>query len=509
MMKKILTAIFLPFLCLPLLAQELYIATDKACYVAGESIGCSAFCAPGHSVAMVELAGPGGAAALSKIAMKDGRGAGELRIPFGTPTGNYRLMAYLPGGTPVAGPVISVFNTLSTDRVKDGVEVVSKAPDGPRSMETGYGLAVDVKGDSIVVHNISGDVASVCVSLYREDSLQPASRSSIAGFRRPDAVDPSDGEFIRGRVTGADAAWVTGVILAVPGSKTDCYHAEVQEDGTFCAKTENIFGDVDIVCIPVGVEMDQDAHVELAQSFVGTSAAGLPKLQIARSMEADLLRRTAAMLNGVHADTLAVSLPVRAEHFFLERECISYVLDDYTRFPTMEEVFVEIIPQVKLRHKGGKPFIYTLIPSSVLDGAPRWGDAVVMVDGVPAPDHSLIESYDPAIVKTIEVYPYKYRLGAVDFDGVVNLVTFDGRMPGLLLPDNVRIYGFHGCSLPRILTGSETLFWHPLMDIPAGGSITVPCSGAIPEAFYTISIEGLSPSGLPLYFRKTFRNGEK
>ena len=504
MMKKILFAVLLALSCLPLAAQDVYVATDKGCYLAGENIGCSAFCAKGPSVVLLELVSSDGVAAMGKLAVAGGRGAGVLRIPFGTPTGNYRLRACLPGGTPAGGPVISVFNTLSTDRVKDGVEVVGSLSSAPKAFETGYGFSVEQAGDSLVIRNLSGAAASVCLSLYREDSLQPVMRSSIAGFKLPAPSEPSDGEVIRGRITGPDASAATGVILAVPGSATDCYRAEVQEDGTFSVHTENIFGDVDIVCIPSGLGEGRTAHAELEQVFSTSPEPGLPKLEICRSMEADLLRRTAAMQERQLTDTLTSSLPVQAGHFFLEHECTRYVLDDYTRFPTMEEVFVEIIPQVRMRRKGGKPSITLLIPSSVSDGMPRWGDAVVMVDGVPVLAHSLIESYAPAIIKTIDVYPYRYYLGPSDFDGVVNLVTFDGRMPGLLLPDNIRIYGFHGCSLPQAFKGSETLFWHPLVDIPAGGSVSVPCAGVDPGVFYTLSVEGISADGVPLYLRKTF-----
>ena len=170
----------------------------------------------------------------------------------------------------------------------------------------------------------------------------------------------------------------------------------------------------------------------------------------------------------------------------------------------MEEVFVEIIPQVKLRRKAGVPHIYVLMPSAVTDGIPRWGDAMVMVDGVPVPDQRLIEGYDPAIVRAIEVYQHKYTLGKRAFDGVVNLVTFDGKMPGLLFDDSVRIYSYRGCSLPQTISGAVTLFWHPMLELPAGGSVSVPCGDAVAGTVYSLTVEGIAPDGMPVYFRKTF-----
>ena len=502
MMKRILTVILLALTGALAAAQNLYVATDRSCYLAGDGIAFSAFSAHGPSVAYLELVSSEGTAASGRLALENGRGAGVLMIPFGTPTGNYRLVSYLPGSAPdpSRGPVISVFNTLSLDRVKAGVEVVDNVPPAPGAMQAGYGVSVDVGQDSVIVQNTSGKTVSVCVSLYREDSLQPAARSSIAGFSPGQAGEVSYGETISGRVVGQGLP--SDGILAVPGSKTDCYCVPVEPDGSFRVDTENIYGDVDLVCIPL--DAAAGCHVELDSPFGSPVASGLPKLQICPAMEQDLLRREAELRQKCSSDTLGVTLPLRQEHFFLDNECISYILDDYTRFPTMEEVFVEIIPQVKLRRKAGVPHIYVLMPSAVTDGIPRWGDAMVMVDGVPVPDQRLIEGYDPAIVRTIEVYQHKYTLGKRAFDGVVNLVTFDGKMPGLLFDDSVRIYSYRGCSLPQAISGGVTLFWHPMLEIPAGGSVSVPCGDAVAGVVYSLTVEGIAPDGMPVYFRKTF-----
>ncbi|MBO6168948.1 MAG: hypothetical protein J6O51_03145 [Bacteroidales bacterium] len=506
-MKKIFSAIVLSLFAAAAAAQGLYVATDKSCYVAGDTAGCSAFCSPGASVAYIELVSSQGSAARTKLALSNGRGAGTISIPLDAPTGNYRLVSYLPGQTPdpSSGPVISIFNTLSTDRVNDGVEIVQKASRTASVSQSGYGFAADIHGDSLIVRNISGRPVSYCISLYRDDSLQSSERSrSIASFKPSGAGAPSFGEIISGWVLGADSACAGSVILAVPGSRTDCYQCPVQADGSFAVQTENIYGDVDLVCIPVGADNTKDCFVALDSPFRCPPAEGLPKLEIFRSMENDLLRRSAEMQRKAAADTLAVSLPVRGEHFFLEHECTAYILDDYTRFPTMQEVFVELIPNARMQRRGGSVSVQVLMETSVMDASPRWGSAVVMIDGVPVPDGRLVESYDPALIKVLEVYPYKYKIGDTEFDGVVNLVTFKGNMPGLLFDDFVRIYSFNGCSFPVILSGSETLSWLPLEELPAGGSTSVDCSPTQKGAIYTLNVEGITDQGRAVYFRKTF-----
>ena len=488
------------------LGAQVYVSTDKGAYVAGDRIWCSVFCAPGPAVAYIELISTESVAARTRVDVRSGRGGGSLTVPFGTPTGKYRLVAYTDPSEADAssGPVLNVYNTLSTARVKDGVEVVDSVPSSEAAaMQAGYGISGGVEGQSLKLGNDSGRPVTLSVSLYREDSLEPASRQSIAGFTPGPASEESSGERLRARIVGEADGDLTGII-AVPGAKTYCYSALAGKDGSFCFDTENIFGSRDLVCQLSGLKEGSKCHLEIENPFAGPSVDGLERLRICRSQEADLVRRSAAMKTGAATDTLAVSLPMRREHFFLTHECISYVLDDYTRFPTMEEVFVEIIPQVKLRRRDGKPRIYTLMQTSVADAQPRWGDTVVMIDGVPVLDQSLVEKYDPAIVKVVEVYPCRYVLGESVFDGVVNLVTFKGDMPGVLFDDNVRIYSFEGCSLPQVHRGTETLYWNPLVSVGKDGTFSVDVDGLRAGERYTLCAEGLTDTGRAVYFRKTF-----
>ena len=513
-MKRTILIVLLTLAALGLRAQ-VYVATDKSCYVAGDRIWCSVFSADGPSVAYLELISSAGPAARTRIDLRSGRGGGSLRIPVNAPTGNYRLAAYTgPEDLSGAGPVISVFNTFSTERVPEGVEIVDEADyAAPTRMQTGYGFSAGTDGE-LTLQNTAGVEVSCCISLCREDSLQPAAYSSIAGFTPRNHAPMSRGETLRAVLSGTDAPAIAEAIaadtssvralLAVPGAKTDCYAGTLRPDGSFHFSTENIFGNGNMVFMLDGIDPAVQCHLEPVSPFLSPSAGELPKLRICRSQESDLLRRGASLMFETARDTLAVTLPMRREHFFLTHECVSYELDDYTRFPTMEEVFVEITPNVKLRRRAGVPKIYVLMNVSVMEAIPRWGDAVVMIDGVPVLDQRLIESYDPAIVKTVEVYPYRYEMGGKEFDGVVNLVTFKGNMPGVLFDDNVRIYDFQGCSWPENHEGGETLLWRPLVTLRPGESLSLPVGELEKGVSYVLSVEGLTVTGRPVYLRKSF-----
>ena len=145
MKRSLILLTMMVLVLLPLRAQErtaerTYVSTDRSVYVAGDRIGCSAFCVTGEGrlsgvsrVAYLELHSSDGVAVTAKLALNNGRGAGYLDLPTSLPTGNYRLVAYTAQNkdevgydyTGLASKTLSIFNVFSTDRVTDGVEVVS------------------------------------------------------------------------------------------------------------------------------------------------------------------------------------------------------------------------------------------------------------------------------------------------------------------------------------------------------------------------------------------------
>ena len=108
--------------------ERIYVSTDRSVYISGDEIWCSLFCLDGttrqlsgySAVAYVELVSAEGTVATAKISLMEGRGAGKFRIPAGTPTGNYRLLAYTaryPDAFVPGAKTVSVFNTTSYEPV--------------------------------------------------------------------------------------------------------------------------------------------------------------------------------------------------------------------------------------------------------------------------------------------------------------------------------------------------------------------------------------------------------
>lgn len=117
-----------------------------------------------------------------------------------------------------------------------------------------------------------------------------------------------------------------------------------------------------------------------------------------------------------------------------------YLLDDYTRFATLEEVFREFIPEVKIGKSGGSFSLQVINkPFKVFfDNEP-----LILLDGVPVFDQDKLMEIDPLKLKSIEVVARRYYLGKVLNYGIISLFSFDGDMAGFTLPRTALVAPFN------------------------------------------------------------------
>lgn len=553
-MRK-LVLLFAILLCnLPLGArgtvERSYVSTDRDIYLAGEKVWCSAFCvdaatsrlSPVSAVAYVELQSASGMALGGRIALQDGRGAGCITLPAGLPTGNYNIVAYTrqninePGFKPFASRTISVFNVFSTERVPGGVKVVNPedCPAPSRTSEGGHGISVsaaDGACGSVIPVNLSlqGALpASVSVSIFRSDSIASPANDGISAFSgvvraasgctvREGAVPEYEGEILRGHIAGLSPdrlSSVTGgrAFISAPGDRFDIYSSLIDSTGAVTFRTGNIYGSCDMVCELRGIDIALNCHIELEEPFLGVKADAPAVLPLSRSMASDLERRAAAMQieRRFAADTLYDWLHFRGNGF-LGQDKVSYILDDYTRFPLMKEVFIEFIPEIRAVNAGGG---HHRIQIQIAGGGGissfTDGDPLMLIDGVPVFDHDLIYAYDPLLVRRIDIYPHVHYLDGVEYAGVVNFVTYKGNMPSVDFGSAVRVLSFNGAAFPQAYTGAgidaseypdyrSTIYWDPLVELTPGSATVLECRAPAYSGTFTVRVEGLASDGTPVY----------
>lgn len=526
--------------------ERTWLSTDRDVYVAGDLLWYSAFCmdaakgvfSPVSSVAYVELHGEAGMVASGKVALVDGRGAGSLSIPGTLPTGNYRLVAYTTQNKAEAGydytgigsKTVSVFNVFSNDRVKEGVEVVTPEEYAELGASVNYrdgaALALAWSDGSLTIVNRTDETASLSVSIFHDDGFVPNDNPTPADFmagcravgpRTLDGTVISDyeGEIIYGHVAGLSDDQLKAmagkyVFLSTPSDKSDVYASVIDPEGRVRFFTGNIYGDKECFCEIEDLDPDVRAFIDLESPFVAARVAPTAPLKMASSLQEPLRQRSLAMQieRKFTADTLFDLLPIRENGLFGGEEIV-YILDDYTRFPTMEEVLIEFVSQMKARRWPDR----TRDIKVLLEGAmvPYFSQSrtLMMLDGVPVFDQQKILDYDPLLVETIHIYPRVTFIGDRSFDGVVNFVTYKHNLPTFKFGSNVRVIDYQGVSWPMAFTGAslrtqddypdyrQTIYWNPVVELQAGETVSVPCKLPDYKGRFRVVVEGLSAAGTP------------
>ena len=543
-------------------AQErVYVSTDKELYLAGESIWCSVFCidestgkySQFSSVAYLEFHSKRGMEALIKVAMADGRGCGRLQVPFSFATGNCTIVAYTSkdGGDSKGefnGKTVTVFNTLSSDKVKDGVEVVEKgepvmAPEHKPVEDSGaISIEVGEQGNGAVpvkIRNAGGDGASMSVSVYHIDGIE-----DIIGKRGYDntsllerkgdfevtGIEEYAGEMIRTRVfrdgkplRGNDAKGVY-MYMSAMGNTDDTYIANVDSLGYATYYTNNISGKRDLLFdvvtnikqtakIGTGPDSGNGFKVEKAGREFIHRPAEIPVLKISGELEEPLKKRSMRMQVGrrFEQDTLFNLMPMRSNDFFGAVEPIVYNLDDYTRFPLMKEVISEYVSNLRVRKVEGEERLLVLWQETEGAYTVSRQYALALLDGVPVRDHSKIINMDPLLVKQIIIYPRRYLLNYFMFDGIVKFNTYKGDMGGMKLGEDVNILSHDGPQYPLAFMGdripgngrypnyNSTIYWNPVVDMGKDGVYEFNCPLPDYKGKFRIVVEGIDGAGNGIY----------
>ena len=534
--------------------ERVYVSTDRDVYVAGDDVWMSAFCVDASTgllstfskTVYVEVHSTQGMVQTAKIALDGGRGAGRMTLPGTLPTGNYHLLAYTALGASEEGfdastgaRTLSVFNILSSERIPDGVEVVAQAPASEAPPQAG-GLVVEATSVAdgkarLAVSNRGAESVSFSLGVRHDDGIPAPAGGHVADFvgalrslpaaRGFDSsvIPEYEGEIIRTRVAGTDAEGLQAVydkyaFISSPGNGENIYTSSIKADGSATFFTSNIYGNQDMFLEIEGLERENVCHLEIVSPFLDFESGEIPRLLMSPEYADALELRGVSMQVGkvFDADTLYSELPARRHQVFDYQACKSYILDDYTRFPIMEELFVEFIPEIRKRQVNGRGEIQVLTFDDREGYRFNSGLALVLLDGVPVLDHEKILSYDPLLVERIDIYPDSYFVGIRGFSGIVNFVTYKGTLPSMAFEDNVRIVSFQGTSMPLAYTcegvGSEypdyrqTIYWHPLLSLAPGETLEVECKMPIYSGRFEAFAEGLTASCAPVSASAAFTN---
>lgn len=533
--------------------ERIHISTDRPSYLAGESVWLSLFCVDAaaerplstlSSIAYIEIHSASSMLLTAKVAVVNGRGSGRLELPPNTPTGNYKLIAYTKQMLNEESPspfemIIPIYNVLSTERVKGNVEHDSKTytkrvtslnstalsrlgKNSPLEVKYGVEGKVIESGEqlSLTIRNTNKSKLSFNISVYKLDSLYEYKNRSItenlsnidpSGISFTDRFVPEyEGEIIEGKVefNGIGSIWDKFIFFSVAGGESDVYSSIIDSSGRFTIYTNPIFGNRDAVLEIPSEELNGSITYDITDPFIKEFKGEIPPLYLLEQMESSLKERGLEMQIGrrFNLDTLYQSIPINKDPL-LRKSPVVYKLDDYTRFPVMREVVIEYIPELRFRKVNGKHDLQVRMADSFNSLIFSKESSLVLLDGLPIFDHTLIHDYDPLKVKSISIYGFEHFIGTASFTGLVSFKTYKGDYSGLNLNKSIRILDYQGALYPCKMTGEvlnkldnfpdmrTMLFWDPSVEIEGNGKQDVNIFTSSMPGTYRIVIEGISLEG--------------
>ncbi|MBQ1911940.1 MAG: hypothetical protein II171_00080 [Bacteroidales bacterium] len=530
-MKKTIPIILGCFLSLFLQAQEVervYVSTDKNAYLSGERVWCSLFCvnqegktAPGSAIAYMELISNEGTALEVKAGLYNGRGAASFLLPAQLPGGAYRLVAYTPTGSisQTGSRLLSIYNPFTTARVKDSVttegtaspEDIPLQKDETLSLQVPRVLNIGKQGTLLLE---STQPVSLSLSIFHEDGLQQFPAASIVPFlsskeKLPAGKPAREGERIKGKVFGAKEGDIT--ILSSSGSASDIYTGTVAADGSICFETSNIYGRRELVYEVL--DGTENSFIQLESPFLHPSVGIIPTLTLSNDLFSDLVSRKDHLRAQVKADTLYQFLPHREDPLFAGTDWEIYKLDDYTRFPSVQEILVEIVNVVRLVNLKGKPTLQIVISDGIHHARTFMDPVLVMMDGVVITDVNLLIGFDAMLLDRVEVFCHPFVIGRTPFYGAVNFVTQKNYVTALPFPRRVRVMDFNGVEYPVACTQSPTLregekdlrellYWHPILQVEK--QMRIPFTAPSYPGSFKVVAEGMDADGHPVRCVESF-----
>lgn len=528
--------------------ERVYVSTDKGSYVSGDGVGCSLYCfqigdngvtlSPFSSVAYMELVSSEGVVQQEKITLIDGRGGAVLKLSPSLPTGNYKLVAYTRQNRNEQGFVpfskdISIYNTLLTDKIKGNVEVSEPSAEGPAGtfVENSGNIRVHCSEaapsslSNVKIENLSGEEIFFNVSVYHRDILARESAGGMealinegmksAGKEVSDSYVPDfEGEVIHFK---SDAAGKK-MLLSFPGKGGNVYISDVDSLGNIYFYAGSIYGEKDGMLQVMPGYSDRRHNSEMVSPFIGSFDFEFPKLRINKEMEEDLVARSIGMQvnRRFGMEALHSHLEQRGDPF-LGTPDKSYLLDDYTRFHTLQEVITEYVSNVRIRTLGDKRLFSVLYKDAIGNETFSKFSTLALLDGMPVFNHEDILAYDPMLVKQIRVYTSSYRISDITYEGIICFDTYKGDIPSFPMDSTSKVFAHKGSLYPESITGEglylnsdipdyrNTIYWHPLLSLKKGDVLEFDCVTPKYRGIFDIVIEGVTSSGKVICYKTSFQ----
>jgi hypothetical protein len=317
-----------------------------------------------------------------------------------------------------------------------------------------------------------------------------------------------EGHIITGRFVPEPSEEVLAGAAFVGNDIRYFYGQEDSQNATVNFYTAGIVGRQQIVTSAVSPAYYDKApyRVDLLTPFGESLPGSLPVLQIYPN-EQQLLDRYIGVQIQEKPDNNPLNTAAPTSNYCSFQPTTSYDLDEYTRFPTISETILEFVTKVRVIRMRDKRRI-----SVFLEEKQRFSlGTLVLLDGVPIYDHEDILSYNPILIKKINIYDERYAFGSNDFESIVSFITHENNLPFFQLSSESQLHNYDCPQLPPLFDTPDysidtirnsqkpdfrhTLYWNPFVQFTTGRPVDLSFYTSDLCGEFKISVEGITTDG--------------
>ncbi len=320
-----------------------------------------------------------------------------------------------------------------------------------------------------------------------------------------------NGYVLQGRVrqaAGTPAAEVPAY-LSLPGRSFWFSSSVSHSDGLVQFEMPQTYGLRKLV-LQTNPTLDSTTRVELLSPFTVGGGAAVPGLP-------PLIASWAAVLTERHLQAqVQQAFPVPSRYQPVPLDTVAfygqatehYRLDDYTRFPALEDVMREYVPGVLVRkRKDGFHFLITDRLRHLIIKE----DPLTLLDGMPLFDLNQLMAFDPLKIKTLDVVDSRYFIGQQVYNGLVSYRTYKGDLAGYPLNPHALLEEYEALQVPREFYAPRydteaqqhsrlpdlrnLLYWNPNVNLLAEKPQTLDFYASDQAGRYLVVAQGLTPTG--------------
>ena len=521
------------------ISESLVVHCNTDLLLSGESLTFKIYCLNNtkggalsdfSKIAYVELVGENGSSLVQlKAKLQNGQGDGEYIFDSATPSGNYTLVVYTrwmrnfgiegffrktislinPQALPAIGKS-TIHRDQNSIHNADNLLRVSAEKDQYQSREK-VSLQLTPVDDGRI--NYSMNVRMLSESNtgvhFSEENASEKANSKIQTL--PDAR----GELLTGVITekaSGKPLTKTLVTLSSPSTRFDFIISRTDSTGRYYFNIPDL-GSNDILIKPLN-ESALDYTITMESGFLPDAGQFAPLPLVVDSVQINALgkRYLSSQIESVFSETRRDSLRAEKPNWLFLSSHKDYPLDAYTRFPTMDDVFREIIPEVIVKRADGK---YMLNIRNIVTSERFYKTPLLLIDGVPVTT-DIVMTYNQALIRNITVVPVRYFYGGLESEGIVSIETFNGIAENVSTTDFFQVNysaplpskvfqfpNYHGGKDHRRIPDYRTqLYWNPQLILKGPGKVEFFTGDIIGK--YLVEVVGVKEDGTQIHCQTTF-----